>query len=113
VPLLSLGTLHLLALPGEVLPESSVGREAVTIAYPEPHGPYTYPALTGWRAALPAGHQLLEIGLANDELGYFVPAADWLTASHPNYYCESVAFGREGETRLRAGVEALLRRIAP
>jgi hypothetical protein len=111
VPLVSLGTLHLLAIPGEALPESSIGREVVTIEYEPPYGPYTYPAMTGWRAALPPGHTLLEVGLANDEIGYLVPATDWLTASHPNYYCESVAFGQHCEARLRTAVEALLGRI--
>jgi hypothetical protein len=113
VSMLSLGTLHLLALPGEVLPESSLGRPDLTVTYDQPWEPVTYPAMSGWREALPAGHYLLEIGLANNEIGYIVPRADWLPPSHPNAYCQSVALGIDVETRLHAAVLDLLGGITP
>jgi hypothetical protein len=108
VPLASLGPLHALCLPGEVLPESSIGRDEVTIEWGGEWGPMTYPAMNGWRAALPQGHLLLELGLCNDEIGYVVPAADYQPPGHPNYYCEDNCMGPEAEGILREAVEDLL-----
>ena len=103
-----LGTLHLLALPGEVFPESSIGREAFEKDWGGEWGTFSYPAMTGWREKLPAGHLLMEIGLANNEIGYIVPKADFQPNGHPNYYCEDHAIGEDTETILRGKVEELL-----
>jgi hypothetical protein len=91
---LRIGPLEMLTFPGEVLPELAIGGydgSAVGTTYDElisednlnppdltlaPEGPY-------WKDLLPGEHRWL-LGLANDELGYFVPPYDFeLHPSNP------------------------------
>jgi len=112
--LLSIGTLHMVSLPGEVFPETSVGRPLVEKDWGEPWGVFTYPAMTGYRAALPSGHLLMEFGLANNEMGYVVPESDMQPSGHPNFYCEEQCYALTGEALLRQAVTDLLTRtLAP
>lgn len=103
-----LGNLHLVTLPGEVFPESSVGRSHSERDYGEPWGAHVFEALTGYRAALPEGHALIELGLANNEIGYIVPASDFHPKDHPNYYEETSAIGLETERLIREAVRDLI-----
>lgn len=110
---LRLGDLHMISLPGEVFPESSVGRPEVVYdwgaAAGPPWEPWTYPAMTGYRAALPEGALLMELGLTNQEMGYFVPASDILPANHPDNYEEYFNISPRAEALIRDSVAALLK----
>ncbi len=109
---LQLGDLHLISLPGEVFSESSVGRAEVTVDWEAEAGPpwtpWTYPAIEGYRAALPEGALLMELGLTNQELGYVVPEADVLPANHPDNYEEYFNISPRAEALIREGVRGLL-----
>jgi hypothetical protein len=109
---LRLGDLVLVTLPGEIFPETSVGRPATTVDWGAEAGPpwgtWTYPAITGYRAALPAGTLLMELGLTNQELGYLVPETDILPANHPDNYEEYFNISPRAEGLIREGVTALL-----
>lgn len=103
-----IGRLHFITLPGEVFPETSIGREEITHDYGDPWGTHVYPAMTGYRSALPEGHMLVEIGLANNEIGYITPAADYEENDHPNYYTEYFSISEKTERILREAVTELL-----
>ena len=107
------GTLHLIDLPGELFPESSVGRAASQHDFSEEgdgsYGVWDFPAIEGYRAALPEGHLLLELGLTNQELGYLVPATDFLPSDHPGYYEEYFCVSKRAEAIIREGVREVLR----
>ena len=109
---LRLGDLHLVTVPGEVFPETSVGRPETTVDWGAeagpPWGPWTYPAITGYRAALPEGTLLMELGLTNQELGYVVPETDVLPANHPDNYEEYFNISPRAERLIREGVTTLL-----
>ncbi len=71
---LKLGDLDIAAIPGEIYPELVLGRVPDPAEpgadFPDaPIEPAIYPCLT-------AKHKML-VGLANDELGYFVPKRQW------------------------------------
>jgi hypothetical protein len=103
-----IGTLDLVTIPGEIFPESSVGREESIEQYNEPWGEHTFNAITGYRAALPEGHVLIEIGLADNETGYLIPAADFFPEGHPNYYEETSAISLEAEAIIRMKLTEML-----
>jgi hypothetical protein len=109
---LRVGDLHLISLPGEVFSESSVGRPESIVDWGAevgpPWTPWTYPAIEGYRAALPEGALLMELGLTNQELGYLVPEADVLPANHPDNYEEYFNISPRAEALIREGVRALL-----
>lgn len=108
------GALELITLPGELFPETSVGRPEETHDWGTDEngtwGPKTYPAMVGYRDALPEGHILLEAGLANTEIGYIVPATDYVTSNHPGYYEEYFCVSNKAEAALREAVRGLLAR---
>lgn len=111
VTLVTLGSVSIVTMPGELLPEFWVGREAITVDYALRNYPaYPFPAIPGMRARMPGEHRFL-IGLANNELGYLVPEPDYLdddnphlggrkAEDHPNYYEESVSPGKKAGTVL-------------
>jgi hypothetical protein len=71
---LKLGELEVAAIPGEIYPESVLGKVQDPVDpgadYPDaPIEPAIYQQLTG-------KHRML-IGLANDEIGYFIPKRQW------------------------------------
>jgi hypothetical protein len=105
-----LGRLHLVTLPGEVLPETSVGRPSSSHDWEGTWGVREYPAMTGYRASLPAGDLLIEIGLANNEMGYLLPATDILPDGHPGVYEEQLCVGPRIEGLVREGIGRLLAR---
>ncbi len=106
--MVNIGNAHFLALPGEILPETSLGREEFKKDWGGEWGSFTYPAMTGYRSALPQGHLLFEIGLANNELGYVVPQADFQPMNHPNYYCEMDCVSEKAEQIIREAAIKLL-----
>ncbi|MFH1533165.1 MAG: hypothetical protein ABIK09_20755 [Pseudomonadota bacterium] len=109
---LRLGDLHLVSFPGEVFPESSVGRPETIVDWGEEAGPpwtpWTYPAMEGFRASLPQGALLMELGLTNQEVGYVVPATDILPANHPDNYEEYFNISPRAEALIREAVASLL-----
>lgn len=109
-----LGALELVTLPGEVFPETSVGRAATAHNWgTDENGAWglkDYPAIEGYRTALPAGHLLMEAGLANNEIGYLVPESDFVPSDHPSYYEEYFCVSRRAELVVRESVRALLAR---
>ena len=102
----------MVSFPGEVFPETSVGRPETTFDWGEEAGPpwtpWTYPAIDGYRAALPDGSILMELGLTNQELGYIVPKSDVLPANHPDNYEEYFNISPRAEALIREGVAGLL-----
>ncbi len=106
------GRFHLVDLPGELFPESSVGRPASQYDFSQEGdgswGVYEYPAMVGYRAALPEGHLLMELGLSNQELGYLVPDSDFLPSSHPGNYEEYFCVSRKAEALVREAVRSIL-----
>lgn len=109
---IQLGQLHIVSLPGEVFPELSVGREEEThdwsVEYGDEWGPHTYPAITGYRASLPEGHLLMELGLTNFELGYILPQGDYLPNGHPKNYEEYFSVSQKTAEMLHAALVSLL-----
>ena len=109
---LRLGDLHLISLPGEAFPETSVGRPGTVFdwgaAAGAPWTPWIYPAMDGYRTALPEGALLMELGLVNQEIGYIVPQTDILPANHPDNYEEYFCISPRTEAMLREGIQALL-----
>jgi len=109
---IQLGSLHIGACPGEVFPETSGGRPETTVDWGERTGeswpPWTYPAMVGYRNALPQAHYLMELGLANQELGYVVPESDLLPGNHPDNYAEYFCISPRAEAMIRGGIESLL-----
>jgi len=108
------GAFELITLPGELFPETSVGREASSHDWGTDEngtwGVKEYPAIEGYRAALAEGHILMEAGLANTEIGYIVPAGDFVPSSHPAYYEEYFCVSPKAEALLREAVTTLLAR---
>lgn len=108
------GALELVTLPGELFPETAVGREASTHDWGTDQngtwGVKEYPAMQGYRAALAEGHILMEAGLANTEVGYLVPASDYVASNHPGYYEEYFCISPKAEGIVREAVTTLLAR---
>jgi hypothetical protein len=102
------GAWHIVSLPGEAFSETAVGREETSFDWGEPWGVFTYPAMTGYRAALPAGKFLMDIGLANNETGYLVPATDLYPFNHPDYYEEGYCIAPAAEGIVREAITNLL-----
>lgn len=92
---ISVGKFHIIALPGELFPEVSVGREASSYDWGEEWGVKEYPAITGYRDSLPEGHYLMEFGLSNNEIGYMIPESDFHPNDHPNYYEEYFSISKQ------------------
>jgi len=108
------GALDLVTVPGEIFPETSVGRDESSHDWGSDEngtwGPKIYPAMVGYRDALPEGHILLEAGLAGTEIGYLVPASDYVPSNHPGYYEEYFCVSNRAEAALREGIRELLAR---
>ena len=119
---IQLGILHFVHMPGEVLAESSVGREASHVDYAaeceengvkgceKDCGVKEYPAIVGYRNSLPQGHLLMELGLGNNEIGYILPESDYMCNSHPHYYEEYFTVSKSMEKLVRENVSKLLER---
>lgn len=111
-----LGDLHLVTLPGELFPETSVGRPETSHDYGSNEdgdwGVTTYPAITGYRDALPAGHLMMELGLVNHEIGYILPESDFHWSDHPGYYEEYFCVSKQAEAIIREGMTRLLSRTS-
>lgn len=109
---LDLGRLaSLVTAPGELFPESLDGRAATRYDFATPefdYAPSDFPAIEGLRRMDGAPGHLALIGLAPNELGYFVPRSDYLDfsvsdflfgggpgspMSHPNFYSEYFSLG--------------------
>lgn len=101
----------LVTAPGELFPESLDGRAARRYDFATPefdYGTTAFPALEGLRRMKDAPERLALVGLAPNELGYFVPRSDYLDFSvsdflfgggagspmeHPNFYSEYFSLG--------------------
>ena len=109
---LRLGDFHLVTVPGELFPESSVGRPASSKDFGSDDGGdwgvFDYPAMVGYRSALPEGAVLFELGLTNHEIGYIVPSTDAHSNKHPGYYEEYFCVSLQAEEILRASMTKLL-----
>ncbi|NLH48874.1 MAG: hypothetical protein GX444_09760 [Myxococcales bacterium] len=103
-----LGRLHLVAVPGEGLSESSIGRVETAYDFGAPWGVAVFPAMSGYREALPEGDLLIDIGLANNEIGYILPETDLHPASHPDYYEEKYNISRPAERIIREALTEML-----
>ena len=110
---LQLGTLHVVTLPGEVFPETSVGRPASSHDFGGEWGVKEYAAIEGYRSHLPDGHILFELGLANNEMGYILPEGDYQPNEHPGYYEEYFSISSQTEALVRETIGELLDRSEP
>ena len=90
VSLLDVGPARLLGLPGESFPELAIGgydgryrfgRDLTTATNPNPPDLTKAPKGPYWRDLVKAPAPMV-VGLANDELGYFVPAYDFKVSPH-------------------------------
>jgi len=90
VALLDVGPARLLGLPGESFPELAIGgydgrysfgRPIVTPGNPNPPDLTKAPKGPYWRDRIKAPAPMI-VGLANDELGYFVPKYDFKVSPH-------------------------------
>ena len=105
---IQLGQLHLVTLPGEAYSETAVGRPESVKDYGEPWGEHVFPAIEGYRERLPDGHFMMDIGLANNEIGYITPRNDFHFPDHPDFYEEFYFFNLDAETILREAIYDLL-----
>lgn len=109
---LALGDFHLVTLPGELFPETSVGRVESSEDFGSDEegdwGVQVFPAMTGYREALDEGAVLFELGLSNHEIGYIVPASDAVMNNHPAYYEEYFCVSFKAEALLREAITGLL-----
>lgn len=103
-----LGSLHFFSLPGEAYSETSVGRPASVRDWGEPWGEHAYPAIEGYRERLPEGHLAMDIGLANNEIGYMTPFEDFHAPDHPDFYEEIWFFSWKGEAYIREAIFSLI-----
>jgi len=103
-----LGDLHFVSLPGEAFAEMSVGREESVYDWGGAWGEHLFPAITGYRQTLPVGHLLMDIGLANNEIGYIVPNTDMHPAEHPDHYEEWYCVSWKAEAIVRETIIDLL-----
>lgn len=104
-----LGELHFVTLPGEALAETSVGREEFTKDWGSSWGVHVYPPIEGYREHLPPGALVMDIGLANNEMGYILPNGDFeYSTEHPNFYEEIYFFSLRTETILREAIFSLI-----
>lgn len=105
------GLATLVTAPGELFPESLDGRTPRRYEFATPefdYGTSDFPAIEGLRHMGGAPDALALIGLAPNELGYFVPRSDYLDfsvsdflfgggpgspMSHPNFYSEYFSLG--------------------
>lgn len=98
-------------VPGELYPELSVGG---VVRYPGADFPEALiePAL---KQMMKAPYRML-IGLANDEIGYIIPRAEWdekppwLQNSARRWYGEVNSVGSEAAPRIAAAIQELLQR---
>ncbi|MCB9745651.1 MAG: hypothetical protein H6740_23945 [Alphaproteobacteria bacterium] len=113
-----IGPLHLLTIPGELVPEvaiggydgSKVGTDLYELIDPNnpnppdldaaPEGPYLRDLLGGERAWI--------LGLANDELGYIIPAYDFVTHPDTPYLVEAEGDHYEETNSLGPETEPLI-----
>ncbi len=123
---IGVGPIELLTLPGEVLPELSVGGydgSNVGTTYDDiieddnenppdlsaaPEGPY-------WKELLP-GDDVWVLNLANDEIGYIIPpynfklhpSQPWFEEADGDHYEETRSLGKDTATLLDAEIKLLL-----
>lgn len=64
--------------------------------------------MSGYREALPEGDLLIDIGLANNEIGYILPETDLHPSSHPDYYEEKYNISRPAERIIREALTEML-----
>jgi len=105
---IKLGDLHMISLPGEALPELAVGRQEHEKDWGQSWGIHTYPPITGYRELIPDGDLVIDIGLANNEMGYILPADDFERIDHPNHYEEIYFFSFRTEQILRDAIASLI-----
>ena len=108
----TLGDAQITTSPGETFPETILGRGEVEIDYGPPWGVRTFPAIQGI-----AGHYTrpvaMHFSLANNFVGYLVPEEDYLSITHPEYYCEVFSASTQSERTLREGLTKLLNEEDP
>jgi len=105
---LSFGKFHVITLPGELLPEVSVGREALAYDFGTEWGIHDFPQITGYRASLPEGHYLMEFGLANNEIGYMIPQSDFHPNDHADYYEEYFSISEKTIEEISTNIKEML-----
>jgi hypothetical protein len=104
-----LGKLHLVSLPGEAFAESSVGRGESIKDWGEPYGEHVYEKIKGYREYLPEGHYLMDLGLANNEIGYIIPRSDYHWPDHPDFYEEWYTMSMQTERRMRQAIISMIK----
>ncbi|MCZ7586465.1 MAG: hypothetical protein M5R36_25785 [Deltaproteobacteria bacterium] len=105
--LVRVGPVEIVSSPGEIFPETMIGREAETIDFGEGFGPFDFPAVAGYLedsgAPVP-----MHMGLCGDEMGYLIPETDFHPRDHPDYYEEDLILGTDTETLYRDAVVRVL-----
>ena len=107
VSAIRIGDIRIVTTPGESFPESIWGREASTVDWGGEWGTSEFPAMRGIVASLTGG-VLMHLGLAHFEMGYLVPASDFVDEDHPDYYEESFCVGPGAEQRVHDALGDLL-----
>ena len=126
IDLLRVGPIEMLTLPGEVLPELAVGGydgsrigttydDVISEDNPNPPDLSLAPEGPYWKEKVPGEHVWL-LNLANDELGYFVPAYDfqlddvqpWFEEPEGDHYEETNSLGPQTAELLDERIDELL-----
>lgn len=114
----SLGPIHMLTMPGELLPELWIGgydgshvhapgRSVVHADNPNPPDLSLAPSGPYLRDRLGGEHRWL-IGLANDELGYFIPSYNFELAERGAWFFEAEGHHYEETYALNPNMEQIL-----
>ena len=123
---IAIGSLELLTVPGELFPEvafggydgSKVGNDTEAFISPDnPNPPQVEDAPSGpyWAELMETEHAWI-VGLANDELGYIIPAYDfkvhetvpYLDEAEGDHYEETNSLGPQTEPLLDAAIRQLM-----
>jgi hypothetical protein len=108
-----IGDLTILTLPGELYPELAFGPLDPPNGADDPHATKELPVLN---AAIPGRFKLL-LGLAQDEIGYLIPANGWdeeepyIDDARDNSYGEEVSTGVTAAAQVHASAMRVLNRL--
>ena len=94
ISVVTLGDAQLVTAPGEIPPEYLTGRHESLVDYGS-HGMSLFPAMPAIHSYM-TGRDKFCAALANNYLGYLVPASDFLQLwqlNHPNFYEDMVSAG--------------------
>jgi hypothetical protein len=112
VAMLTFGDASIACVPGELYPEIANGGIARPPGADFDIEPAEVPSI---RASMPGRVKFL-IGLANDEIGYIIPKAEWdekppwLQNASKRWYGEVNSVGPEAAPRIAAAIQELLQR---